>query len=129
MFDTQIRSISSVADDIERNGDREGAEYLRNDLDEDIKQCMVDILKVASDALSLMRCSLCEIAPYYLATCLHRFLILFSPSAPTMHAHHSPTPNRRQLCPSLFEDKASSISSAATSWCPPVLRGAVDCCC
>jgi hypothetical protein len=51
MFETQIRSIGSVADDIERGGDREGAEYLRNHLDEDIKQCMVDVLKVASISL------------------------------------------------------------------------------
>jgi hypothetical protein len=51
MIDTQIRSIGSVADDIERGGDREGAEYLRNHLDEDIKQCMVDVLKVASISL------------------------------------------------------------------------------
>jgi hypothetical protein len=51
MFDAQIRSIGSVADDIERSGDREGAEYLRNHLDEDIKQCMVDVLKVSSIAL------------------------------------------------------------------------------
>jgi hypothetical protein len=51
MFETQIRSIGSVADDIERGGDREGAEYLRNHLDEDIKQCLVDVLKVASISL------------------------------------------------------------------------------
>lgn len=60
MIDTQIRSVSSVADDIERGGDRDGAEYLRNHMDEDIKQCLVDVLKVSHPilyVLNLLRCA------------------------------------------------------------------------
>ena len=42
----QIQSILDVANKIEKNGDLEGASYLREHLDEDIMQCMVDVLKV-----------------------------------------------------------------------------------
>jgi hypothetical protein len=43
---SQIQSISDVADKIEANGDVASATYLRTYLDEDIMQCMVDVLKV-----------------------------------------------------------------------------------
>ena len=38
--------MTDVADKIEANGDKQGADYLRNHIDEDIMQCMVDVLKV-----------------------------------------------------------------------------------
>ena len=43
---SQIRSIADVADEVYAGGDLEAAHYLRSHLDEDIMQCMVDVLKV-----------------------------------------------------------------------------------
>jgi hypothetical protein len=45
---TQIQSILSVASTIESCGAPLSAEYLRHDLDTEIKLCMVDVLKVGS---------------------------------------------------------------------------------
>lgn len=57
MSDFQIRSIGDVADDVERSGDLEGSEYLRNQMDDDIKQCMVDVLKVALSPILSSSCT------------------------------------------------------------------------
>lgn len=50
--DMQIQTIAEVADKIEQNGQPAQADFLRNELDTHIKQCMVDVLKAAIPKLT-----------------------------------------------------------------------------
>ena len=63
IFSSQIRSIADVADEVHAGGDLESAHYLRAHLDEDIMQCMVDVLKV-DDITGLDLLLLFEISLY-----------------------------------------------------------------
>lgn len=51
MKDIQIQSVSTVADTIEKAGAPESGRYMREDLDRDIKLCMVDILRASNNKL------------------------------------------------------------------------------
>jgi hypothetical protein len=46
--DFQIQSVEAVAALIEQGGDTKGANFLRNDLDKQVKCCMVDVLRAAT---------------------------------------------------------------------------------
>jgi hypothetical protein len=48
----QIQTIAEVADKIEQNGQPASAAFLRSEMDEHIKQCMVDVLKAALPKLN-----------------------------------------------------------------------------
>jgi tubulin--tyrosine ligase like protein 10 len=50
--DMQIQSVADVADKVEQNGDVDAANFMRNDLDETIMQCMVDVFKAAMPKFS-----------------------------------------------------------------------------
>ena len=48
----QIQTVAEVADKVEQNGQPASAAFLRDELDESIKQCMVDVLKAAVPKLT-----------------------------------------------------------------------------
>ena len=47
MKEFQVQTPQAVADAIEAGGNIEGAKYMRETLDHDIKCCMVDVIKAA----------------------------------------------------------------------------------
>ena len=43
---TQIQTVAAIADNLDELGKSDSAEYLRNELDHQIKLCLVDVMKV-----------------------------------------------------------------------------------
>lgn len=47
----QIQTVAAIADNLEELGKTDSADFLRNELDHQIKLCLVDVMKVR-DAIS-----------------------------------------------------------------------------
>lgn len=47
----QIQTVSAIADNLESLGKADSAEYMRNELDSQIKYCMVDVMKACNHIL------------------------------------------------------------------------------
>ena len=43
---SQIQTVAAIADNLDELGKSDSAEYLRNELDHQIKLCLVDVMKV-----------------------------------------------------------------------------------